>query len=433
MAKPARVADAAATSRRGRTSTVRDHSGNGSAVPSTQSAIDAGASEASSASTRIERADVFVVDPQWRKKLVFVRLQTRGGAVGWGEAYTQYDRDSAIASLLHELIRYLAGRSVFGVKNFANIAFDDFAQRRGSLEFFSALSAIEQAMWDAIGKFLGQPVYNLLGGPVRDKLRFYANGWAYGLSRPRDYAAAAENLVKRGFDALKFDPLPKPWRTFIGADHIRAGEEVLSAVRKAVGPDVDLLIDNHRRLAPMHAIEIAKRYEKYGIYWFEEPCQAHNLDAMRHIREKVATPIVTGEELYGKAAFRPVFECGAADIVNPDVSNVGGILELKEIAAMAEPYLVAVSPHNYNSTSVSLAATVQASITMPNFLIGEYFVPFEDISRRIAPDALRPVGGIVSAPSAPGLGISVDEAFLRSQRHQASPARQFSTLHSQVL
>jgi galactonate dehydratase len=288
-------------------------------------------------------------------------------------------------------------------------------------------------MWDAIGRMLGQPVYNLLGGPVRDKLRFYANGWAYGLTRPADYAAAAEKLVARGFDALKFDPLPKPWRTFIGADHIRAGEEVLATVRTAVGPDVDLLIDNHRRLAPMHAIEMAKRYEKYGIYWFEEPCQAHNLDAMRYIREKVSAPIVTGEELYGKAAFRPVFERGAVDIINPDVCNVGGILELREIAAMAEPYLVGVSPHNYNSTSVSLAATVQASVGMTNFIIGEYFVPFEEVSKRIAPDALRPVNGIVDVPAGPGLGVTVDEAFLRAQRRQSSPARQFDTLHSRVL
>jgi galactonate dehydratase len=288
-------------------------------------------------------------------------------------------------------------------------------------------------MWDAIGKMLGQPIYNLLGGPVRDKLRFYANGWAYGLTRPTDYAAAAEKLVARGFDALKFDPLPKPWRTFIGADHMRAGEEVLATVRKAVGPDVDLLIDNHRRLAPMHAVEMAMRYEKYRIYWFEEPCQAHNLDAMRYIRGKIATPVVTGEELYSKSAFRPVFEHAAADIINPDVCNVGGILELRDIAAMAEPYLVGVSPHNYNSTSVSLAATVQASVVMPNFVIGEYFVPFEEVSKRITPDALRPINGIIDVPTGPGLGVTVDEAFLRAHRRKPSPARQFATLHSRVL
>lgn len=387
---------------------------------------------APASATTIERMDVFVVDPRWRKKLVLVRVETREGVVGWGEAYTQYDRDSVIARMLEELGRYLVGRNIFGIKNFAQIAFDDFAQRRGSLELYSALSAIEQAMWDAVGRTMGQPVYNLLGGHVRERLRVYANGWSYGLSNPSEFAAAAESMVARGFDAVKLDPLPKPWRTFISADQMRVAEDVLAAVRKAVGPGVDVLIDNHRRLAPMHAIALATRYEKYGIFWFEEPCQAHNLDAMRHVRQSISTPVVTGEELYGKAAFRTVFERGAADIINPDVSNVGGILELRDIAAMAEPYLVGVSPHNYNSTSLALASTVQASVTMPNFIIGEYFVPFEDVSRKIAPDALRPVGGAIELPLGPGLGINVDEKFLRAQHTRASPVRKLPVLHSCV-
>lgn len=383
--------------------------------------------------TTIGRMDVFVVDPQWRKKLVLVRVETNDGITGWGEAYTQYDRDLAIARTLQEIGRYLAGRNIFGIKNFAQIAFDDFAQRRGSLELYSALSAIEQAMWDAVGRTVGQPVYNLLGGHVRDKLRVYANGWSYGLPGPSEIAAAAESMVACGFDAVKLDPLPKPWRTFISADQMRIAEEVVAAVRKAVGPKVDVLIDNHRRLAPMHAIALARRYEKYGIFWFEEPCQAHNLEAMRRIRESISTPVVTGEELYGKSAFRSVFERGAADIVNPDVSNVGGILELRDIAAMAEPYLVGVSPHNYNSTSLALASTVQASVAMPNFIIGEYFVPFEEVSWQIAPDALRPIGGVIELPLGPGLGINVDEKFVRAQCIGTSPARKLPVLHSRVL
>lgn len=164
----------------------------------------------SGVSPAVDRMEVFVVDPQWRKKLVFVRLEAKGGVVGWGEAYTQYDRDAAIAATLQELSRYLVGRPVHSIRNFLHIAFDDFAQGRGSLELYSALSAIEQAMWDVVGKLANQPVYNLLGGPVRDKLRFYANGWSYGLTRPAEYANAAEKVIKRGFDALKFDPLPKP-------------------------------------------------------------------------------------------------------------------------------------------------------------------------------------------------------------------------------
>jgi len=378
----------------------------------------------------IEQVEVFVVNPDWRKNLVFVRVQTRDGAVGWGEAYTQYDRDRPIVEQLEALGRCVTGRSVFGIKNFCQIAFDDYAQRRGSLEFYAALSALEAAMWDAAGRLLGQPVYNLLGGPVRERLRVYANGWAYGLVEPREHAAAAAAVVERGFDAIKMDPLSKPWRTFATREQMDRAVAVLREVRAAVGDRVDILIDNHRRLAPMHAVELARRYEEFGIYWFEEPCQAHHLKAMAEIRRRIKAPVVTGEELYGKSAFRSVFELEAADIINPDVSNVGGILEMKEIAAMAEPYLVAVSPHNYNSTSLSLAATVQASATMPNFLITEYFVPLETISRSIAPDALVPVKGCIELPRKPGLGITVDEAFMRSQKYRRPAARTFSAYHS---
>ena len=362
-----------------------------------------------------------------------MRLETVGGAVGWGEAYTQYDRNSSIVAHLQEIGRYLSGRSIFASKNLTQIAIDDYAQRRGSLELYSALSAIEQAMWDATGKILGQPVYNLIGGPVRDRLRAYANGWSYGLTEPKEIATAAAQAVEKGFDAIKFDPLPRPWRTFISKEQINQAVEVLGEVRAAVGPSIDILIDNHRRLAPMHAITLARKYEEYDIYWFEEPCPAHNLSAMRNIREKVSTPIVTGEELYTKAAYRAVFKSAAVDIINPDVSNVGGILELKEIAAMAEPYFIAVSPHNYNSTSIALAATVQVSVTLPNFLIVEYFLPYEQISQQIAGDTLVAKAGFIDLPRKPGLGVTVDEKFMRSQHYTQMPPRKFTVYHSSIL
>jgi len=244
---------------------------------------------------------------------------------------------------------------------------------------------------------------------------------------------AAAGAVEKGFSAIKFDPLPRPWRTFLTKEQITAAAATLAEVRAAVGPSIDILIDNHRRLAPMHAIALAREYEKYGIYWFEEPCPAHNLSAMRNIRDQLSTPIVSGEELYTKSAFRTVFESGAVDIINPDVSNVGGILEFKEVAAMAEPYFIGVSPHNYNSTSVALAATVQVSVTLPNFLVLEYFLPYEEISKEIAPDAFVPKDGFIDLPRKCGLGISVDERFLRAQKYKQMPARNFSVYHSSAL
>jgi galactonate dehydratase len=223
-----------------------------------------------------------------------------------------------------------------------------------------------------------------------------------------------------GFTALKFDPVPGPWRTFVGKEVEMAAVENVRAVRGAVGPDVDILLDMHRRLAPMHATRIAREIEQYRPFWYEEPVLAENLDALAEARREINIPVVTGEELYTKFEFREVFEKRAADIINPDVCAVGGILELKEIAAMAEPYFVAVSPHNYNSTTVGLAATMQVSAHIPNFLITEYFVNMEDFGREVAINPFEVEDGYIRVPQDPGLGIDLDETALAGH-----PARQF--------
>jgi galactonate dehydratase len=355
----------------------------------------------------------YTVHPGWRKNLIFVKVETDAGIHGWGEAYSQYDRDTAVTAQLDALGRYVVGRSPFDIKHFTQVAFDDYAQRRGSVELFCAISGIEQAMWDIVGKSCKQPVYNLLGGRYRDKIRVYANGWSYGMKEPDDYARAAEKVVKQGFTALKFDPLPAPWRTYIPKEHERRAVRVVQAIREAVGPDIDLLIEQHRRLAPMHAIRLDRQLAEFDLYLMEESCQAEFPDELALIRREIGVPMMIGEATYTKTGFRPLLEKRSADILNPDVACVGGILELKEIAAMAEPFLVAMSPHNYNSTLVALASTVQASATMPNFTITEYFLPFVDFCDKISPNQLKPKNGYIELPSAPGLGVDVDEEALK--------------------
>lgn len=377
---------------------------------------------------KVANVECLPVHSGWRKNFVFVRIATDDGVVGWGEAYSQYDRDRAIAAQVEELGRYLAGRNPFHIRHFLKIAFDDYAQRRGSLEFHCATSGIEQALWDIVGKVTGQPVYNLLGGPCRSRIRVYANGWSYKMRQPEDYARGAESVLRRGFTAMKFDPVPGPWRTFIPKEHIRHAVKVMRAVRDAVGPDTDLLLDIHRRLAPMHAIELAGALAEFEPYWFEEPCQAENVEALAEVRRASRIPVVTGETLLTRAGFRPIFRQRAADIINPDVSNCGGILELMAIAAAAEAEAIAVSPHNYNSTTVALAATVHAAACMPNFIITEYFLPFEDIGRRLCRNVLTPAGGYIALPDAPGLGLEVDETALREEKGKPFPARRFDTI-----
>ncbi|MBV6306925.1 mandelate racemase/muconate lactonizing enzyme family protein [Candidimonas humi] len=374
---------------------------------------------------KVVKVECLVVHPGWRKNLVFVRIETEDGLVGWGEAYSQYDRDRAIAAQVEALGQYLVGRDAFHIRHFVQIAFDDYAQRRASLEYWCAVSGIEQALWDLAGKATNQPVYNLLGGPCRQKIRVYANGWSYKMHKPEDFARAAEKVVRAGFTAMKFDPLPRPWRTYVPKEHIRHAVQVLRAVRVAVGPDVDLLLDIHRRLAPMHAIALSRALAEFEPYWFEEPCQAENMEALAEVRAASPIPVVSGEALYGRADFRRLFRQRAVDIINPDVSNCGGILELMQIASAAEVEMVAVSPHNYNSTTLSLSATVHAAACMPNFTLTEYFLPYEEFGHVVTRNPLVPVNGYITLPQEPGLGLDVIEEAVRARPGQEYPARTF--------
>jgi len=249
----------------------------------------------------------------------------------------------------------------------------------------------------------------------------YANGW--GGSTPEEMGRRALQLVEQGFTAMKFDPFPGPWRTHISREEERAAVECVRAVREAVGPEVDLLIEVHRRLAPMHAVRVARMLEEFEPFWYEEPVSSRNLDALAEVRRAIRLPVVTGEELYTKTEFREVFEKAAADILNPDVCNCGGILELKEIAAMAEPYLVTMAPHNYNSTTIGLAATLQVCAAIPNFLITEYFVNFTARGNEISREPIRVENGYISLPTGPGLGLELEEAALARYPYREYPAR----------
>jgi len=372
---------------------------------------------------QVTAVKTFLVHPGTGKNWLFVKVETDTGLYGWGEAYTQADRDRTIVIHVEEMGQYLIGRDPWAIKHFTSVMDLDYATKRGAMDFYSALSGIEQALWDIAGKAAGQPVYNLLGGACRGRVRVYANGWGGGAKTPEALGEAAKEIVARGFTALKFDPFPNPWREIIGADAERQAVETVAAVRKAVGPDVEILVEVHRRLAPMYATRVARAIAPYRPFWYEEPVSSRDIDALAEVRRNIASPVVTGEALYTKHEFREVFEKRAADIINPDICNCGGILELKEIAAMAEAYGVAVSPHNYNSTTVGLSATVHLAAAIPNFLITEYFVNFETLGREIADAPLIAEGGYITLPTTPGLGLDLDEAALARHTYQRFPPR----------
>ena len=365
----------------------------------------------------------YIIHPGVGKNLCFVKIDTDEGVEGWGECYTQADRDKQIVSHIDQLKRYLIGRNPMHIKHFLQMSFDDFAGRRGAMDFYCAISGLEQAMWDISGKVCQVPVYMLLGGPCRDKIRVYANGWGEGNWDSNELAEKAKKIADMGFTAMKFDPIPGRWRTFVDKEVEKQAVENVKAVRSAVGPDVDILVEMHRRLAPMHAVKIAKEIEEFNPFWFEEPVLAENVDALASAKRAINIPVVTGEELYTKFEFREIFEKQAADIINPDVCNVGGILELKEIAAMAEAYYVVVSPHNYNSTTLGLSATIQVSAAIPNFLITEYFVNFEELGKDISTHPFEVDDGYIRLPTEPGLGMDLKEENLEKYPYKQFPPR----------
>jgi len=352
------------------------------------------------------------------KHLLLVRVDTDEGIVGWGEAFTLGDREQNIAQNVTNLRRYLVGKNPFHIREFTRWARDIFSEGRPALELFCAMSGIEQALWDILGKRFNTPVYNLLGGPCRDRIRVYANGWTAGARTAKEMADRAAAVAGMGFNAIKLYPFQNDESEQAIAANIRA-------VREAVGPTVDLLIDVWRRPEPTKAIRVAKMIEELHVFWYEEPVPSENLDLLAEVRRSIRLPVVTGECLYTRFDFRQVLEKRAADILNPDVGSCGGILELTEIAAMAEPYYVQMSPHNYNSTAVGLAATLQASAVIPNFVITEYFINFQDTGDAITTHPFKVEEGCIRLPTAPGLGIDINQDALKDYAYQEFPMRKW--------
>jgi galactonate dehydratase len=364
---------------------------------------------------KIARIETFLFDPGTAKNLLFCRVETESGIHGWGEAYVTPGKEPVTEHLLRELAKYMIGRDAFSIRHTAQVVFEDFAMRRTSLDLMSAWSAIEIAMWDIVAKHAGQPLYNILGGASRERVKVYANGWSSGTESIDQNVERALLVQDMGYTALKWDPFPGPWRNFIhreDEDHVVA---YVREMREALGPDFTLLVEVHRRLAPMHAIRIGRRLAEYDIGWYEEPCLCDNIELVAEVRRALPMPIVTGEAIYSKEGFAQALAARAADILNPDICNCGGLSAMLDIAAMAQPHAVAISPHNYNSTLVGLAATVQLSAMIPNFWIAECFINLKPACDEIAVTPLTVEDGFVDLPTAPGIGIDLDVARLRAK------------------
>jgi galactonate dehydratase len=380
---------------------------------------------------QIARVETFLFDPGLAKNLLFCRIETDTGLHGWGEAYVTPGKEPVIAHLLQNMGKYMLGRSAFGIRHTAQVIFDDFAMRRTSLDLLSAWSAIELAMWDIVAKHAGLPLYNLLGGASRERVKVYANGWSVGTESIEQNCERALKVKEMGFAALKWDPFPGPWRSFIHREDEDHVVRYVQKMRETLGPDFTLLIEAHRRLAPMHAIRIGKRIAEYDIGWYEEPSLCDNIELVAEVRRALpGVPIVTGEAIYSKEAWAQAFVARAADIINPDICNCGGLSAMLDIAAMAQPHAVAVAPHNYNSTLVGLAATVQLAALIPNFWIAECFINLKPACDDIAVTPLVVQDSFAELPTVPGHGIDIDVEKLRSQPYRDMGTRLGKALRS---
>ena len=282
----------------------------------------------------------------------------------------------------------------------------------------SALAVLEIACWDIVGKAVGQPVYRLLGGAVRDRIKAYANGWYTVERTPEEFRDAARRVVAKGYRALKLDPFGAGTWELEPRERIRS-LELVEAVRDAVGPDVEILIEMHGRFTPAEAVAIARELEPFRPSWIEEPVPPENLAALKKVADRVTIPVATGERIHVRDEFRELFELQAADIVQPDLTMCGGIAETRRIAAWAEAYYMLVAPHNVGGP-VATAAALHLAAATPNFKIQEHFNDFgEEYVKAAAPGNPEVVDGAFALPEGPGLGVTLDEDVIAAHPRRA--------------
>lgn len=347
---------------------------------------------------RISRILTYPVEPRW----LFVKVETDEGLYGWGECLG--DKAHVIAEAVHSYEHGLLGEDPRRIVHLWQSMYRG-AFWRGGPTLCAAISGLEMAMWDILGKSLGVPVYQLLGGPTRDRIRVY--------SRPRgstleELAEGARAVVAQGFDAMKMTPFD---RVRI-VDHYSVVEDAaarVAAVREAVGPAVDILLDFHGRVSPTMAIWMEEALRPYHPMFIEEPVLPENVDELARVARQFKTPLATGERLFTKWGFREVLDKGAATILQPDPCICGGILETRQIATLAECHYAAVAPHNPYGP-INMAAALQVDASIPNFLIQEYV----HLGEGYLKEPFRVVDGYIDTPKKPGLGIEVDEDYVRS-------------------
>jgi galactonate dehydratase len=362
---------------------------------------------------RIRSVEAVVVDGGMRN-WVFVHVDTDDGLRGLGEA-TLEGKAETVVGAISDFSRLLVGEDASRIQHLWQTLYRG-SFWRGGPALMSAISGIEQALWDLAGKRAGLPVHELLGGACREVVRLYANG-PRG-ETPEEYAASARAIVAQGFDALKVAPL-EPTLPVDGTATIRRATEVVAAIRDAVGRDVAVAVDVHGRLSPAMSIRLARELEPLDVWFLEEPVLPENPRALADVARATSIPIATGERLFTRWGFREVVELRAAALLQPDVSHCGGLLEARTIAALGELVYAGLAPHNPLSP-VNTVASAHVALASPNFVACEWVVDGPAWVGELLTEPLTIAGGVLSLPRRPGLGIELD--LERCREHPYRPS-----------
>jgi galactonate dehydratase len=356
-----------------------------------------------------------VVNAQMRN-WVFVKVETdQPGLSGWGEASLEW-KTRAVAGAVEDLAPMLIGEDPTRIEHLYQKMYRQSFWRVGVIGL-SAISGIEQALWDILGKSLGQPVYKLLGGAVRDRVRMYTHlgggdmKSVYEAQQSDDVSKMVDlalEVVSRGYSAVKVLLTPPTESLSTNAEY-RHAETRMAALRNALGPDIDIMVDCHGRHFPANAIEFCRVLAPYKPFFVEEPVPPENVPAMAEVKRASPVPIATGERLVTRHEFREIFEQQACHVIQPDLCHCGGIWEARKIAAMAETYYMGVAPHN-SLGPVANAAALHFALATPNFLIQEDMLTDVPWRWDVVKHDLKTENGYWLPCDKPGLGVEIDEA-----------------------
>ncbi len=365
---------------------------------------------------------------------IFVKVVTdTPGLWGWGEATLEWHTRSVVGAI-EDMESLLVGEDPTRVEHLWQMMYRQHFWHGNGIVRGTAISGIDIALWDIVGKVYNTPCHKLWGGAVRDHIRLYSHLGGgkmedFYQTKPDDatrFAELAQAAVEDGFTAFKTMAVPETM-SLEGLRPVRYAEACVAAMREAVGPDIDIMVDCHARPSPRMGHLFAKALEPYGLFWFEEPCWPETIDDIALIQRSVSTPIATGERLVGVHAFRELLEKRACSVLQPDITHCGGLSEARRIAAMAEAYRVSLAPHNPQGP-VSTAASLELGFATPSYIICESVhsdVPWRDdvVSESFV---VRREGRVVEPSTRPGLGIEINEAEVKKHPFEAEvPMRTF--------